>query len=147
LRRRVDHAARLWRAGAGREVLACGGPPGAAPTEARAAHDALVAAGVPAEAILLEEASRDTLGNARHAAPILAAGGFDAAVVVTDGFHMPRALLAFRLMGVRARGAAAPWGPPTSRTRRAAAVLREAAALPVLVVRGLALRLSRPRRR
>jgi uncharacterized SAM-binding protein YcdF (DUF218 family) len=65
-------------------------------TEARAMADAACAAGVPSDAILLEEQSRDTIGNAWFTARrILEPNGWDAIRVVTSEYHVPRASWVF----------------------------------------------------
>lgn len=65
----------------------------AAPVMAQVA----VARGVPQDAIVLEPDSRSTLQNALFTARIVP----DAArvIVVTDAYHLPRAWVAFRMMG------------------------------------------------
>ncbi len=53
----------------------------------------------------LEENSRDTAGNAGESARILAAAGIRRVVLVTQAYHMPRALASFRAAGMEAIGA------------------------------------------
>ena len=65
------------------------------------------AAGVPPQAIRLEERARNTLENARYTSVIMREHGWRAALVVTDGFHLRRALFAFRAFGIVADGSAA----------------------------------------
>lgn len=98
-------AARLYRAGGGAVVIACGGVTGAATrSEADVLADALVTEGVPRERIVIERASRTTLANAREAAPLLAACGATRVWIVTQPFHTRRAARAFRrFAGVDAR--------------------------------------------
>jgi uncharacterized SAM-binding protein YcdF (DUF218 family) len=65
-------------------------------TEARAMAEAACAAGVPPEAIVLEEESRDTIGNAWFTARrILEPNGWNAIRVVTSEYHVPRASWVF----------------------------------------------------
>jgi len=48
----------------------------------------------------LDEQSRDTAGNAAESARLLAADGVARIVLVTQAYHMPRALAAFRAAGL-----------------------------------------------
>jgi hypothetical protein len=66
-------------------------------TEARAGAAYLMARGVPAERILVEESSYDTLGNAYFSRVIHAIPrGFAKLLVITSAFHMPRVEAVFR---------------------------------------------------
>lgn len=75
----------------GRIVLLGGAAPGH-PSEARTAHAALLAAGLPADApFLFEESSRDTLQNLRHARELLVAEGHRGRVtLVSSRYHLAR---------------------------------------------------------
>lgn len=55
--------------------------------------------GVPVAA--LESESRTTWENARYTAPLLAAAGIDRVLLVTQAWHMPRAVAAFKRFGIR----------------------------------------------
>lgn len=62
-------------------------------TEAAAMRDYLVERGVPAEQILLEELSTNTLENIRYSLDVLAEHGYDVTAdiaVVSNGFHLAR---------------------------------------------------------
>lgn len=48
----------------------------------------------------LEQQSRTTYENARYSAELLAEQGIDRVLLVTEGFHMPRAVLAFERLGL-----------------------------------------------
>ena len=61
-------------------------------------------AGAPEDRILVETEASTTFENARRSADIMRRHGWTHAVVVTDIMHIPRALLAFRGVGVRATG-------------------------------------------
>lgn len=60
-------------------------------SEADGCREVLLSAGVPAEAIILEETSRSTEQNAINAKTIMAERGWQTAVIVTDSYHMLRA--------------------------------------------------------
>jgi uncharacterized SAM-binding protein YcdF (DUF218 family) len=140
LLRRTDHAAALFAAGSARLIVATGGPPGARPTEARVMRDRLVAAGIDPAAVVEEDRARDTLENALFASRILRARGLASAIVVTDRYHLPRALMLFWLLGLRAAGSAPSRGARVDPGGRPAALAREAVALPRDLLRGLAAR-------
>lgn len=101
LARRVERGVELFHAGEAGALLLSGG---GAPSEASVMRALAVEAGVPEASIVLEEASMSTLENAINSAPIMAERGWESALLVSDPFHLPRGLLAFRSVGVRARG-------------------------------------------
>ncbi|HVG46685.1 MAG TPA: YdcF family protein [Rubellimicrobium sp.] len=102
LRRRTLHAAALWHRGEIQALIPCGGLGLHPPTEAEAMRDLLLSEGIPAEAIRLEDRSRDTLENIRFALPILADLGATQALIVTDATHAPRARMIARRLGLPA---------------------------------------------
>lgn len=102
LRRRTLAAAALWHGGEVGAILCCGGLGRHPPAEAVAMRDILIAEGVPAAAILIEDRSATTEENLRLALPILRARGEDRVIVVTDWYHAPRARMTARRMGLRA---------------------------------------------
>lgn len=96
LTRRVRLAVTLFRAGHARHLVLTGGLGRDAPvTEGRAAATLAIAVGVPADAILVEETSVDTLQNAAFAARVwedaVGRPARDARIlVVTDRAHVFR---------------------------------------------------------
>ena len=118
LRRRVAEGVRCLEAGAAPVLLLSGGKGGGkgggGPSEAEVMRDLALAAGVAAGApegrLVLETESRSTLENARCSARIMRARGWTKALVVTDAVHLPRALMAFRALGIEAKGAAVMGG-------------------------------------
>ena len=127
LRRRTEHAARLWHAGAAARIIPCGGLGQHPPTEAAMMRELLIADGVPDDAITLEDESTTTLENIRNAAALLAAPDV---IIVTDAYHAPRALLTARHFGLRAKADCPARPGPQWRYR-----LREALALPIYALR------------
>jgi uncharacterized SAM-binding protein YcdF (DUF218 family) len=110
LHRRLRCALALLRQDPPSAVVAVGGvPPRAASErpEAEAAAAWLRARGVAPERILTEPTSRNTWQNAARCARILERYPVDASriLLVTDPWHLPRAMLAFRAHGLRTRGA------------------------------------------
>ncbi len=142
--RRVRLAAALLRSERADAVLASGGPAGAQPTEAEVMRAMLIAQGVPEALILVEPRSRNTFENAWFSAGILAGRGARPVIVVTDRYHLPRALLAFRIAGLRATGAGTAWEGRGRPGRRLLAVLREIVAVPALLLRAAFWWIGRP---
>jgi vancomycin permeability regulator SanA len=102
---RLRGAAELHRAGRVRRLVMTGDgqPPGY--DETVAMRDWALAAGVPADAIERDTGGLDTYDScwrARHVYSI------DAAVLVTQAYHLPRALYLCRALGIDAVGLAVP---------------------------------------
>lgn len=129
--RRTLHAAALYHEGIAPAIICTG-----ARVEnehiseaARCARTAM-RAGVPQDAILLEEISRSTEENAIETTALMRAHGWQTAVVVSDDYHLWRAQLLFEAEGVTA------WTSPAQITTGALplreevwSVLREVAAV------------------
>jgi len=98
--RRVRHAAQAWRAGRAPLIMLCGGPTAIATSEAETMAEVARAAGVAGEALLLEEVSTRTLENAEQCRRVMNENGLSRALLVTDWFHMPRALYTFRAFAI-----------------------------------------------
>jgi uncharacterized SAM-binding protein YcdF (DUF218 family) len=101
---RVWFAARLFHAGKAPLVLVSGGHDSErhAYSEARASAIFLADLGVPAQTIVLEEASRNTRQNAAFSAALLKARGINHILLVTSALHMPRAMALFAAQGLQA---------------------------------------------
>ncbi len=92
LRRRLDASAEYLKSNPDTKAIVSGGQGANEPmTEARGMRDYLVSIGIPADRILLEEASANTRENLEKSAALLAKES-DMVVVVTSDFHMFRAL-------------------------------------------------------
>lgn len=111
LRRRVATGAALWQSMAahgsvGPLIVSGGATGGSGQTEAAVMAALAHEAGVPPSATLTEPQARTTRDNARFALALLrpVAGGVPpgGVVVVSDGWHLPRALMLFRRAGRRA---------------------------------------------
>lgn len=124
LDRRARHAAGLYLAGHAGALILCGGTLRHPPSEAEIARRLCRDLGVPGAALHLDDTSTTTLENLLNAAPILNRLGARRAILVTDRFHAPRALLVARRLGL---DATADCPPPTgaSRLRLARSHLRE----------------------
>lgn len=108
---RLQAALDLWRAGLAPLVAVTGGKQeGDRFTEAAASRRWLVDRGVPAAAILSEDAGRSTFGSLELLAPVLRSAGASRLLIVSDSWHLPRSVLSARELGFTARGAAAGSG-------------------------------------
>ncbi len=108
LRRRTAHGAAEYHRGKGHIVVPCGGLGRFPPTEAEAMVDLLRVAGVPVEVIVPEAQSTNTRENIRFARDLLATRGEADVLIVSDAYHLPRALVIARRLGLRATGSAPP---------------------------------------
>jgi uncharacterized SAM-binding protein YcdF (DUF218 family) len=84
-------------------ILCSGGVCRPGPSEASLMAEELVARGVAAERLILDELSRTTLENARAAAAEAVRGGHPHVIACSDGYHLPRIRLLLRLAGVESR--------------------------------------------
>lgn len=106
LKARIDYAQQLYSAGYAPKLILSGGQGMHGPTEARAMADALIATIAP-EHLLLEEQSTNTYENLRNSKQIMEQYGYRSALIVTDAFHLKRALLIAEDIGLTAYGAPA----------------------------------------
>jgi len=99
-RQRLTKAIELYTAGVAPKLLMSGGTPdpNGRPV-AEDMKDAAVAAGVPAEAILVESASQSTLQNALFAADMSGLDKSQPIILVSQRYHLPRAWASFRWAG------------------------------------------------
>jgi uncharacterized SAM-binding protein YcdF (DUF218 family) len=115
--RRVEHGVARFGQGCAPRILFVGGygpptRPRPPRTEARVMAELARSRGVPADAVVLEEVSTRTLENAACTAQMMRRAGWSRVLVVTDAFHLPRALLCFRWAGARCCGSAVwTWRP------------------------------------
>lgn len=134
LARRVAHGVGLARAGRVGHLVMSGGPVAHAVPEAHVMRDLALAAGIEAGRVVVEDRSRNTIGNALHCRPLAAERGWRRLLVVTDACHMARSLYIFHRLGLKVRPAPAwPGGVPGAEWY--AAWLREVLALPWTMIR------------
>ncbi|WP_165424383.1 YdcF family protein [Pseudoxanthomonas winnipegensis] len=97
----------------GCKVLVSGGDPaGLGNSEAELYASLIEEAGVPAEDVLKEEASRNTFENAKFTARLLSSRAHGPLVLVTSGLHMRRSLLYFRHFGLQPTPARSDYTAP-----------------------------------
>jgi uncharacterized SAM-binding protein YcdF (DUF218 family) len=109
LARRTRWAARLWHASAASAIVPCGGTGKHSPSEADVMRRLLIEDGVPAAVIHPETRSTSTAENIAYARPILKDLGLGAVLIVSDAYHLPRAALIARRLGLEVQTAAPPW--------------------------------------
>lgn len=143
---RVAAGARAWQAGRAPLVILSGGR-GGRETEAEGMARGMRRLGVPADALLLEQKSRDTRDNAFYTARMAQARGMHHVLLVTSAVHMPRASLWFRDAGIEVTPVAVPepdfgelsgrprWLPSLGALWRSGRALKEYAGLLGAVVR------------
>jgi SanA protein len=125
LRDRMDTAIDLYRAGLVRKLLVSGDNRFANYDEPSRMYDYAVAQGLPPEDVVRDYAGRRTYDTCYRASAIF---GVTQAILVTQRFHLPRALFTCRSLGVDAVGFSADrrvyFSNPYYRLRDAFATLR-----------------------
>ena len=118
LEARCQRGVELWREGWAPALLFTGGRGEAGTVEGEVGASWARVRGVPSEALVVEGQSRTTRENLFFAARLMRERGWSRCLVVTDPFHMPRALALARDAGLEADPAptfAGPawrrWGP------------------------------------
>ena len=104
LRDRLDVALSLYRHGRVERVLVSGDHRAESYDEPNAMRRYLEANGVPREAIFMDHAGFDTYSSVWRAKNVF---GAERIIVVTQDFHLPRALYVARSLGIAAEGASA----------------------------------------
>lgn len=132
LRRRVAHAVALHHSGLVPRLLLSGGGTGVA-READVMRQLSLTAGVSAADLIVEDRSCNTVENAVFSLDMLDDRGRDQRLlIVSDAYHLPRALYIFRRLGVVATGSA-PTSPSAGAHYRG--LMREMAAMPLTLWR------------
>jgi SanA protein len=101
LRDRIETAVQLYAAGKVEKLLMSGGEWSYARSEPEAMRDYAVSLGVPEESIVLDHAGQRTYDTCFRARTIF---GLDSALLVTQRFHLPRALFVCNALGLKAEG-------------------------------------------
>jgi vancomycin permeability regulator SanA len=98
---RLDVAHRLYQAGKVQVVVVSGSHMAKEFNEPEAMRTYLVNAGMPAEAVVTDYAGFDTYDSCARALRIF---GVERLIVVTQSYHLPRAVATCRALGVEATG-------------------------------------------
>ncbi|HYC98928.1 YdcF family protein [Brevundimonas sp.] len=105
---RTGRALDLYEDGWVQVIIVSGGTGREGVPEGTAMKRWLVARGVPATAIIVDDLGVDTMATARNAAGILRARDLHTAIVVSQYFHISRTRLAFAKQGLPGVGSAHP---------------------------------------
>lgn len=127
--RRVSHAIHVAAERRIDVLLLSGGNAGPGPSEAAVMRQLALDHGIADERIVMEERSRNTFENGVYTGRIIKDRGWRRVVLVTDAWHMRRALYVFRRLGLEAGGDPVPRPPDISRLAWARAHLNDGAAL------------------
>jgi uncharacterized SAM-binding protein YcdF (DUF218 family) len=133
IRRRVAHAVCVAEARRIETLLLSGGNGGDDmqmwPSEAAVMRELVLASGIAEERIVTEERSRNTFENGVYTHRIARDRGWRRLTIVTDAWHMRRALYVFRRLGMDAGGDPVRRPPDVSRRAWARAYAGDRAAL------------------
>ncbi len=110
LKRRTQHAIALIQSGKAQHLLFTGGLGKYPPSEAHIMKQLALEQGVPASLIVTEETGTSTFQSALECARIMRQQNWSSALIVTDVYHIPRAVFLFRRLGFLARGHPPPGG-------------------------------------
>ncbi|MGF6602925.1 vancomycin permeability regulator SanA [Paraburkholderia sp. GAS448] len=105
---RLDRAFQCYEQRQCKLVFVSGGIDASGTDEAQAMHTYLVRRGVPSDNIMVDRAGNDTWSTARNASAFMRNRGLSSALVVTQYFHLPRAMFALKRFGVREVSGAYP---------------------------------------
>lgn len=98
---RMDAAARLYESGRVQSLLLSGDASTPGYDEPNAMKEALIKLGVPEQNLVVDFAGLRTLDSILRAKRVF---GIDRCIIVTDDFHLPRALFIAQLEGLQATG-------------------------------------------
>lgn len=130
LRARTERAIELYQQGYAPHLLLSGGLGRYPPEEAEVMRRLAVEAGIPQQALILDQEAHSTWESMEKAQEILEQEGWRTAIIVSDPFHIQRALLMAREVGIQAYGSPALDSPTyTIPSRRIFYTSREVLAL------------------
>jgi vancomycin permeability regulator SanA len=112
LAQRLDTAIALWKAGKARAVLVSGDNSDRFHDETRAMRRYMLDRGLPEQALLGDDSGLSTYDSCVRAFTVFQVRR---ALLVTQGFHLPRALYIANSVGMDAWGVAADEGRPSTR--------------------------------
>jgi uncharacterized SAM-binding protein YcdF (DUF218 family) len=115
IHRRVAHALRVLERHRIDVLLLSGGNAGPGPSEAEVMRRLVLDHSASVKTIITEDRSRNTFENAVYTGRVMRDHGWRRIVIVTDAWHMRRALYVFRRLGMDASGDPVPRPPGVSR--------------------------------
>jgi len=102
-RERINHAIRLYQEGQIKAIIFTGGVGSNDQiSEGEAGRQYALSAGIPNEAILFESTSENTFQNLEYAQQIISSQGFNQVLIVSDPYHMRRAMAYAEDIGINA---------------------------------------------
>ncbi len=105
---RLDTAAKAWKE-RNSLVVVCGAQGRNEPApEAHVMREELIRQGIPADSILMEDKSFNTLQNITNAVKLLEGKAVDHVLIVTSDYHLPRAMAIAEDAGLDASGLGSP---------------------------------------
>ncbi len=107
LQARIYYATQLYHEGYADKLILSGGLGENPPTEAEAMAVVATVLDVKADAMYLEKEARNTRENLAFSKEIMEENNWETAIIVTDVFHIKRALLIAEALGLEAYGAPA----------------------------------------
>lgn len=138
LQARLDCAISLYQRHMAPAILVSGGIGKSGYDEAQVMSGYLEQHGIPASAIILDSTGVNTMATARNTFVLMQNRQLQSVIMVSQYFHLPRCLLAFRMAGISSLSADYPrfmeW-------RDIPSTLREIVALPVYALRYSSFRL------
>jgi len=127
---RTQQGIALYRTGYAPHLIFSGGLGRNPPTEAEVMRRLATNAGVPTEAMVLEDQSHSTEENLANSKRLMDARGWRTAIIVSDPFHLLRAEMIARDLGMDATGSGAQTSPTyTATAMRVWYTAREALAI------------------
>ncbi|GLB52584.1 hypothetical protein NBRC110019_16240 [Neptunitalea chrysea] len=111
---RILHAVKLYKNNSVKYIIFTGGyGEGQTISDSKAAKNFVISKGVPAKNILIEESSTITFSNIKNARKVMDETGLSSALLVSDPYHMKRAMAMCNQMNIKAL----PSPTPTSMYR------------------------------
>lgn len=108
-RERLNHGIWLYENGYVKKIILTGGyGKGNSKSDAAIAMEYVISQGVPKNNILLEEQSTITEENIENAKDIMNAEAYETAIIISDPFHMKRAMLMAEDYGIKAYSSPTP---------------------------------------
>lgn len=102
LQERLDTAVRLFRKHRYTAIIVSGGAVHWNRSEAEIMRDGLLRQGIPPEAILLEDRSRNTVHNVVNCRVLMNQHGYESCVLVSNSFHIRRMKYIMKRLGMKA---------------------------------------------
>jgi len=97
---RLDRARQCYENGMCRQIFVSGGVDKQGTDEALAMEDYLVRRGIPKERIVMDNMGLDTWDTARNASVYIKMRHLKSALVITQYFHVPRAVVTLKRFGI-----------------------------------------------